>query len=321
MALSKATWQRLSRLVTTCFFIAILVMMVIYARKTDWSTVWQVIHGYNRKALLSACALVILSYLIYGGYDLMARARCGHFLAKRQVMLVAFICYAFNLTLSAWVGGIGMRYRLYARLGLKKRVITRIFSLSITTNWIGYILLGGILFTVDTVPLPPRWYVNENTLRLLGIGLLAIILIYLWACARAKKRSITLRGHMLELPDLRFALIQIALSSANWAIMAAIIWLLIGSDAHYPLVLGVLLISSIAGVIVHIPAGIGVLETVFITLLAGEHITHGKLIAALIAYRVLYFFIPLLLATFSYLWLESQAKTLRVKNQEHLTKK
>ncbi len=33
--------------------------------------------------------------------------------------------------------------------------------------------------------------------------------------------------------------------------------------------LGVLLVSSIAGVIVHIPAGIGVLEAVFIALLGG----------------------------------------------------
>jgi hypothetical protein len=33
-------------------------------------------------------------------------------------MLVSFICYAFNLTLSTWVGGVAMRYRLYSRLGL-----------------------------------------------------------------------------------------------------------------------------------------------------------------------------------------------------------
>jgi uncharacterized membrane protein YbhN (UPF0104 family) len=38
-------------------------------------------------------------------------------------------------------------------------------------------------------------------------------------------------------------------------------------------VLGVLLVSSIAGVIVHIPAGIGVLEAVFMALLAGEHMS------------------------------------------------
>jgi uncharacterized membrane protein YbhN (UPF0104 family) len=51
----------------------------------------------------SARWLTIASYLIYGCYDLLGRAWCGHKLAKRQVMLVSFICYAFNLTLSTWV--------------------------------------------------------------------------------------------------------------------------------------------------------------------------------------------------------------------------
>ncbi len=55
------------------------------------------------------------------------------------------------------------------------------------------------------------------------------------------------------------------------------------------MVLGVLLISSIAGVIIHIPAGIGVLEAVFVALLSGENLSHGTIIAALLAYRVLYF--------------------------------
>ena len=66
---------------------------------------------------------------------------------------------------------------------------------------------------------------------------------------------------------------------------------------------------------VHIPAGIGVLEAVFIALLAGEHTSKGTIIAALLAYRVLYYFIPLLLALICYLLLESQAKKLRAKNE------
>ncbi|NDJ58376.1 UPF0104 family protein [Enterobacteriaceae bacterium 4M9] len=313
---SKKRWRRINKILTLLFLSAVVVLMVIYARKINWEEVWDVIHNYNRTALYGACALVALSYLIYGCYDLMARAWCGHHIAKRQVMMVATICYAFNLTLSTWIGGIGMRYRLYSRLGLKSSVITRIFSLSITTNWLGYILLGGILFTFGMVPLPAHWYVDENTLRLLGIVLLVSIAVYLWMCAYAKKRSVTVRGHTLELPGWRFAMLQLVISSANWMVMAAIIWLLMGREAHYFFVLGVLLVSSIAGVIVHIPAGIGVLEAVFIALLAGEHVPQGKLIAALLAYRVLYFFIPLLLATLGYLWLESRAKKLRVQNEK-----
>ena len=293
MSKSHPRWRMAKRVLTVLFFIAVIVLLVIYAQKVDWQDVWKVIRGYDRLALFSAIALVIVSYLIYGCYDLLGRAYCGHKLAKRQVMLVSFICYAFNLTLSTWVGGIGMRYRLYSRLGLNGSTITRIFSLSITTNWLGYILLGGVIFTADLVKLPPHWYISQTTLRIIG-------------------------GVML--PSWRFALLQMGLSAANWMAMGAIIWLLLGSEINYFLVLGVLLVSSIAGVIIHIPAGIGVLEAVFIAMLSGEDISKGAIIAALLAWRALYYFLPLLLATVAYLLLESRAKKLRQKNQRKLAR-
>ena len=315
MSKSHPRWRLVKKILTWLFFIAVIVLLVVYAKKVDWEEVWKVIRDYNRVALLSAVGLVVVSYLIYGCYDLLARSYCGHKLAKRQVMLVSFICYAFNLTLSTWVGGIGMRYRLYSRLGLPGSTITRIFSLSITTNWLGYILLAGIIFTVGVVELPDHWYVDQTTLRILGIGLLMIIAVYLWFCAFAKHRHMTIKGQKLVLPSWKFALTQMLISSVNWMVMGAIIWLLLGQSVNYFFVLGVLLVSSIAGVIVHIPAGIGVLEAVFIALLAGEHTSKGTIIAALLAYRVLYYFIPLLLALICYLLLESQAKKLRAKNE------
>ncbi|QML55758.1 YbhN family protein [Escherichia coli] len=315
MSKSHPRWRRVKKILTWLFFIAVIVLLVVYAKKVDWEEVWKVIRDYNRVALLSAVGLVVISYLIYGCYDLLARSYCGHKLAKRQVMLVSFICYAFNLTLSTWVGGIGMRYRLYSRLGLPGSTITRIFSLSITTNWLGYILLAGIIFTAGVVELPDHWYVDQTTLRILGIGLLMIIAVYLWFCAFAKHRHMTIKGQKLVLPSWKFALAQMLISSVNWMVMGAIIWLLLGQSVNYFFVLGVLLVSSIAGVIVHIPAGIGVLEAVFIALLAGEHTSKGTIIAALLAYRVLYYFIPLLLALICYLLLESQAKKLRAKNE------
>ena len=289
MSKSHPRWRLAKKILTWLFFIAVIVLLVVYAKKVDWEEVWKVIRDYNRVALLSAVGLVVVSYLIYGCYDLLARFYCGHKLAKRQVMLVSFICYAFNLTLSTWVGGIGMRYRLYSRL--------------------------GIIFTAGVVEPPDHWYVDQTTLRILGIGLLMIIAVYLWFCAFAKHRHMTIKGQKLVLPSWKFALAQMLISSVNWMVMGAIIWLLLGQSVNYFFVLGVLLVSSIAGVIVHIPAGIGVLEAVFIALLAGEHTSKGSIIAALLAYRVLYYFIPLLLALICYLLLESQAKKLRAKNE------
>ena len=320
MAKSHPRWRLAKKVLTWLFFIAVAVLLVLYAQKVNWDDVWKVIHDYNRIVLLGAAALVVVSYLIYGCYDLLGRAYCGHKLAKRQVMLVSFICYAFNLTLSTWVGGIGMRYRLYSRLGLPSSTITRIFSLSITTNWLGYILLGGIIFTFGVVDIPAHWYISDTTLRIIGVVLLLFIAFYLWACGFAKRRHFTIRGQKLVIPSWKFALAQMAISSANWIAMGVIIWLLMGHQTNFFFVLGVLLVSSIAGVIVHIPAGIGVLEAVFLALLAGEHMSQGVIIAALLAYRVLYYFIPLLLALIAYLILESRAKKLRAKNEKAMAK-
>ncbi len=320
MAKSHPRWRLAKKVLTWLFFIAVAVLLVLYAQKVNWDDVWKVIHDYNRLVLLGAATLVVVSYLIYGCYDLLGRAYCGHKLAKRQVMLVSFICYAFNLTLSTWVGGIGMRYRLYSRLGLPSSTITRIFSLSITTNWLGYILLGGIIFTFGVVDIPAHWYISDTTLRIIGVVLLLFIAFYLWACGFAKRRHFTIRGQKLVIPSWKFALAQMAISSANWIAMGVIIWLLMGHQTNFFFVLGVLLVSSIAGVIVHIPAGIGVLEAVFLALLAGEHTSQGVIIAALLAYRVLYYFIPLLLALIAYLILESRAKKLRAKNEKAMAK-
>ena len=212
------------------------------------------------------------------------------------------------------------RYRVYSRLGLNGGTITRIFSLSITTNWLGYILLGGVIFTADLVKLPPHWYISQTTLRIIGGVMLFLTLCYLFGCAFAKRRHLTIKGQRLVLPSWRFALLQMGVSAANWMAMGAIIWLLLGSEINYFLVLGVLLVSSIAGVIIHIPAGIGVLEAVFIAMLSGEEISKGAIIAALLAWRALYYFLPLLLATVAYLLLESRAKKLRQKNQRKLAR-
>ncbi|HAB23489.1 MULTISPECIES: lysylphosphatidylglycerol synthase domain-containing protein [Pantoea] len=320
MAEKHPKWKLAKKVLTWLFFIAVIVLLVVYARKVNWEDVYNVIVNYNRLAVLSAVALVIVSYLTYGCYDLIGRAYCGHKLAKRQVMLVSFICYAFNLTLSTWVGGVAMRYRLYSRLGLDSATITRIFSLSIATNWLGYILLAGIVFSAGMVPIPGGWFIGETTLRIIGVVLLAVVAVFLWACAFSKRRKWTIRRQTLQLPSLRMALFQFAVSSANWLVMGAIIWLLLARQVDYPIVLGVLLISSIAGVIIHIPAGIGVLEAVFLALLSGQHASHGTIIAALLAYRVLYFILPLLLALVLYLMLESRAKHLRAKNEQKLQK-
>ena len=66
------------------------------------------------------------------------------------------------------------------------------------------------------------------------------------------------------------------------------------------------MISAIAGVVTHIPAGLGVLEAIFLAMLQHQ-MPASALLAALIGYRALYFLLPLLVACALYLLLERRA--------------
>lgn len=77
MAKSHPRWRLAKKVLTWLFFIAVVVLLVVYAKKVDWGDVWTVIRDYNRTALLSAVGLVIVSYLLYGCYDLLGRLYCA----------------------------------------------------------------------------------------------------------------------------------------------------------------------------------------------------------------------------------------------------
>jgi uncharacterized membrane protein YbhN (UPF0104 family) len=301
------------RLFTLLFLLLIPALLFMLARNLDWDEVRQSLLAYKPGTLAIGFAVALFSYLTFASYDLLARAYTGHNLPARQVLPVAFVCYAFNLNFTTWVGGVALRYRLYGRLGLDTATITRILTLGLLTNWMGYMLLAGTVFALRLVDLPDSWAVGATGLQLIGFGLLAIAIGYLLACGFAKKRTWQWREHEVTLPGWRLALAQVALGASNWALMALLIFWLLPGEAFYPSILGILLISCVAGVVAHIPAGLGVLETVFLALLHGQ-MQQGTLVAALLGYRTLYYLLPLLLAVITYLILEKRAKAMRQRD-------
>jgi uncharacterized membrane protein YbhN (UPF0104 family) len=122
-----------------------------------------------------------------------------------------------------------------------------------------------------------------------------------------RQRVWRLRGRDLTLPNGPLALLQLALSGANWMLIAGVVTVLLEGRVAYPTVLGVLLIAAIAGAITHVPAGLGVLEAVFVALLS-HRVPQPELLAALLAYRGVYYLAPLGLALILYFAMEAQAR-------------
>lgn len=120
------------------------------------------------------------------------------------------------------------------------------------------------------------------------------------------KRSVTIRGRELPVPTLRVALAQSPVSAANRLAMATLMWVPLGARVPLPTVAAVLRVAAVAGVVTHMPAGLGVLETVFVVLV-GDRISGPALPASLLAYRAIYHLVPLGVAALAWPLLESGA--------------
>lgn len=304
---AAAWWPWLRRIATAVFFALVAGLLVTQARTIDWQEVLTSLQHYPLTAVWGAVLLVVVSFTLYSTFDLVGRHYTGHSLSAVTVMTVTFITYAFNLNLGSLVGGVAFRYRLYSRLGLGTGVITRIMSMSMLANWMGYLLLGGLVFSLHPPTLPDGWKIATEHLRYIGFVLVGMAAAYLAVCAFSRTRTLHVHGHEIALPSLRLASLQLLMGASNWLVMSGIIFILLQQRVEFSAVVSVLLLAAIAGVITHVPAGLGVLEAVFVALLSHQLPKHD-LLAALVAYRVIYYLAPLAAATVVYLFMEARAK-------------
>jgi uncharacterized membrane protein YbhN (UPF0104 family) len=282
-------------------------MLYQYARDIEWSRVDDSVRALPTAVLATAAALAACSHLLYSTFDLLGRRYTGHTLSTPTVMGVTFTSYAFNLNLGSIVGGVGLRYRLYSRLGLRGGVITSVLTLSLLTNWLGYLLLAGAVFALFPLPLPAEWKIGNGALRIAGFVLLALAVAWGALVTLSKQREYTVLGKRFPLPGPRMTVLQLAMSCANWMLIAGVIWVLLQGQVSYPTVLAVYLLAAIAGVVTYIPAGLGVLEAVFVMLLVPQ-VGEPELLAALLAYRAVYYLGPLLVAAALYAVMEMRAR-------------
>ncbi|NLC37393.1 MAG: UPF0104 family protein [Alcaligenaceae bacterium] len=297
---------QLKRLATALFVCLIVALLVRVGLTIEWGEVAQAMLETPPSALWVAVPLVAASYAVYSCFDLLGKWYTGHDLPWWRTMLVAFISYAFTMNFSAAVGGLALRLRLYGKQGLNPGQIMRIMGLSITTNWMGYCLLAGMIFAAGAVSPPFDWEISAGPLRAIGGVLIIVAVGYLALCAFSTRRSWTVRSHKIVLPEARIALLQLALAMVNWSLMGAVVYTVMPGEAGYATVLGTLLIGSIVGAIAHIPGGLGVTEYVFITLMAPEVPRH-QVLGAILVYRALYYLAPVLLAGACYLIFETRS--------------
>jgi uncharacterized membrane protein YbhN (UPF0104 family) len=307
---ARAWWRRLRPLLMAVFLAAAAWLLWRQARTIDWPAVGDALAAYPRARLFVAALAALLAHACYCGLDLLSRRIVGHGLPWLRTLAIAFVSYAMNLNIGGTVGGIGFRYRLYARSGVDVASISRIVAFAIAGNWSGFLLLAGTLFLFAPLQLPPQWHLAQDAQRLLGGGMLALLGGALAMAAWSPRRRWTWRGHGIELPAFGVASAQTAIAAASWLAIANLLHLLLPAGIGYLDALGVLLCSVLANLVIRVPGNLGVLEAVFLGLL-GARAGAAQVLAALLAYRAMFYLAPLLLALAVYAWLEAQQRRIR----------
>ncbi len=306
-AMRETTWWHwLKRGLVLSFFALVAGLLIDQARDIEWSKVADSMSSRSLPVLLLAAGLAALSHLIYSSFDLFGRKVTRHELPARRVMATASVSYVFNLNLGALIGGMGFRYRLYSRQGLKPGTITTVVATSILTNWLGYLLLGGVVLLFYPPDLPQQWSVAGAPLKVAAVLMIAAAVTWQIACAVSPRREWHVFDHPIRLPGARLAALQLVASTVNWAVIGGVVYVVLGREVAYPMVLGTLLVAAVAGVIAHVPAGLGVLEAVFVALL-GASVARSDLIGALLLYRAIYYLAPLAVAALMLWRLEATA--------------
>lgn len=289
-------WRRLSPLLAVIVFVIAVVAVDRVLGKYHWHEVAVHLYATPVHTLLTALGLTICSYLVLTFYDLLGVRNAGASLPWRTVAMASFSAYAVahNVGFAALSGG-SVRYRVYSSAGLSGLQIAQVIAFCSATFAIGAALLCGVSLAFRADQAAAVLHVGAPWARAVGVLLILLVAVYV-ATGAVRRKPLQFRGAELRLPGVGMSLLQVGVACLDLSIASGVLYVLMpeGSTGSFVGFAGTYLLAAAAGLISSVPGGLGVFETVLL-LLTPEGQEDQKL-AAVLAYRAIYYLLPFLLA-------------------------
>ncbi|WP_394652678.1 bifunctional lysylphosphatidylglycerol flippase/synthetase MprF [uncultured Sphingomonas sp.] len=260
----------------------------------------------STQRIVLAGALTAASYLALTFYDVLALRIIGKPLPWRTAATASFTSYTLshNLGLALLTGG-SARYRVYTAAGLDGPDVARVVGLAGATFWAGVVAVTSLSLMLHDGPLVlPGVTFRAGQTHLLGGAVLALIAATFIATAIIRT-PIRLFGIVVPLPGPGQFAAQLLVAAVDLSCASAALFVLLPQAAPTLLPAFVLAyaLGIVATVLTHIPGGIGVFEAVVMSVLPGDRTT---LLAALVAYRAIYYLAPLAVGIVMLAWHEGR---------------
>lgn len=240
-----------------------------------------------------------LVYLNLTMYDKLSFHYIGESLAWHRIALGAFLGYAFshNISPTLLVGG-SIRYRVYSSMGISGMSVTNVVAFNAVSIWPGLMFLGSMSFIFKSMSLPDQIElpIPMLSLQTLGYFLFAALVIY-FILTFVITGTVQFRGKTYHFPSPKIACYQLGISSMDWLLSSAVLFLLIPpvSEVSYVYFLGIYMVAFIVGLMSQVPGGLGIFETIVLFFLY-PFMEPIEILSALILFRIFYFIIPLITA-------------------------
>ena len=276
-------------------FLAALGVLRAELRGVSWHQLIADIFSTPPLRLGLAIVFTIVNYAVLTGYDFLALAYVRSRLSWWRVAVASFLAYAIaNAVGFSVLSGASVRYRFYTRWGITTEDLTRIVVSNSITFWLGLLALAGLNLIVS--PLPASLGIAGHGLAP-AAGFVMVLTSAAYIGATVVRRTPLRVGRFdLPLPSTRFALTQLLISMVDWVLAAAVVYVLLPpSPLTFPAFLGAFLVALVVGLASHVPGGMGVFEGLMVVLLK-PYLTSGQLLPALVAYRAIYYLMPLTVA-------------------------
>ena len=258
--------------------------VAVQIKATQWST------------LALALLATLAAYLALVGYDWSALAYIGKPLPLPVVMTGGIMAYAFGNTigLSAVSGG-AVRYRIYSGLGLDGYDVAAVSTFAAVSFGVAATMVGLAALALHPAALASVLPLPALAVRALALAGIAVVLVPL-AIAAWRQGELRLGRFALRAPTLKVLGGQMLFSLTDISFSALTLYVLLPpSEIGFFTFLAVFAAATMAGILSHVPGGVGVFETVVVAALSATTPVH-QIAAALLLFRLVYYIVPFVLA-------------------------
>ena len=263
------------------------------AHEVDPAEVLAAVAGLPGWRIAAALACTLASHVLLTFYDVLSLRAVGARVPWRTAARAAFTSYTLshNLGFGALTGG-SARLRIYGAAGLRPATVAKIVLIAGLAFWGGVASVAAVCLLLIHAPLTIAGLTFAPlTAHALGAAVLAIPATAL-ALLTLRPTLRTRLERVVPAPDTAVALLLLAVAALDLAFAAAGLFVLLPAVplADYPQLYLVYALAIIAGLVTHVPGGIGVFEAI---VLASLPDSGPPEVAALIAYRAIYYLLPL----------------------------